>query len=207
MIVSDGLTPKSVADFPHRRFDSRWGRRSVVSRLGGLPMLCLRPSRVALAAGAIVACVIFAGCDGGTPTSDVTSSSTGARTPEATAASSGTAAVDEITWLAGIVALGKKMVGPTGGEVTVTQEYLRAEAKRLASCSAELAQLGPATDRLEAALVLAQQACAKYEEGAKCYTAAGSDIEKSNECLEAVNEASRLFSVAESTAESLKGGG
>jgi hypothetical protein len=170
-------------------------------------MLCLRPSQVALAAGAIVVGVIFAGCDGGTPTSDVTSSSTGSQTPSANVASSGTAATDETTWLAGIVALGRKMVGPTGGEVTVTQEFLRAEAKRLASCSAELARLGPATDRLEAALVLAQQACAKYEEGAKCYTAAESNIEKAGECLEAVNEASRLFSVAESTAENLKGAG
>jgi hypothetical protein len=95
------------------------------------------------------------------------------------------------------------MVGPTDS-LEVTAEYLRDEAKRLGSCGAELAQLGPPTDRLQSVLVLAEQACDKYEEGAECYAAAGSNIEQSNKCLDAINEASELFSTAEVTAESLK---
>jgi hypothetical protein len=107
---------------------------------------------------------------------------------------------DEAAWVAGVVALGKKMRGPTES-VTITAKYLREEAKRLGSCGAELAQLGPPTDRLQSVLVLAEQACNKYEEAAQCYTAAGSNIDQASKCIDAINEASQLFSTAQSIAE------
>ena len=96
------------------------------------------------------------------------------------------------------------MLGPTTGDVTITPEFLRAETKRLSNCGAELAQLGPGTDRLQPVLVLARQACGKYQAAAKCYTAAKSDMERASRCLDDFNEASQLFSVAQTTAEGLK---
>ena len=159
----------------------------------------------------IIAAVVVAGCGGGTGGSTAASSPSNSSTPPATTSpvatpsSGGTA--DDATWLAGLVALGKKMVGPTSGSVTVTEEYLREEAKRLGNCGAELAQLGSPTDRLQSVLVLAEQACGKYEEGAECYTAAGSNIEQANKCLDAINEASQLFSTAQSIGESYVGTG
>jgi hypothetical protein len=170
-------------------------------------MFSVRSSQIPLASKMIIAAVVVAGCGSGTGGSTAASRPSNSSTPPATTAvatpsSGGTA--DETTWLAGVVALGKKMVGPTSGEVTVTPEYLRKEAKRLGNCNAELAQLGPATDRLQSVLVLAEQACNKYEEGAECFTAAGSNIDQASKCLDAINEASQLFGTAESTAEGLK---
>jgi hypothetical protein len=154
----------------------------------------------------VIAAVIVAGCGGGTGGSTAASSPSNSSTPPATTAaatpsSGGTA--DEAAWLAGVVALGKKMIGPTSGEQEVTAEYLREEAERLSSCNAELAQLGPPPDLLRSVLVLAEQACDKYEEGAECYMAAGSNIEQSNECLDAINEANELIANAEATGEGL----
>ena len=173
-------------------------------------MFSLRSSQIPRLSKLIIAAVVVAGCGGGTGGSTAASSPSDSSTPPTTTVSetaatpSSVATVDETAWLAGVVALGKKMVGPTSGEVTVTKEYLRGEAKRMGSCGAELAQLGPATDRLRSVRVLAKQACDKYEEAAKCFTAAGSNIDQANKCLDAVNEASELFSTAEVTAESLK---
>jgi hypothetical protein len=172
-------------------------------------MFSLRSSQIPQASKMIIAAVVVAGCTGGT--SGSTASPSSSSTPPATTAPAETVATpssgvtaDEAKWIAGVVALGKKMLGPTSGEVTITSKYLRAEAKRLSSCGAELAQLGPSPERLQSVVVLAKQACDKYEEGAKCYTAAKSNIDQASKCLVAINKASELFSIAETTAESLK---
>jgi len=52
------------------------------------------------------------------------------------------------------------------GEVTLAS--LRLEAKALRRCSPELAGLGPPTGPLRRVHQLARQACASFEQGAKC---------------------------------------
>src|SRR5262245_13091085 len=164
-------------------------------RSSQIPRLCM-----------IIAAVVVTGCGGGTGGSTTASSPSDSSTPPTTAPSetaatpSSGATVDEAAWLDGVIALGRKMV-PKAGEVT--SEYLRGEAKKMGSCGAELDQLGPATDRLQSVRLLAEQACNKYEEAAECFTPAGSNINEANKCLDAVNDASQLFSTAEATAAGL----
>jgi len=169
-------------------------------------MISDRSSQIPRASKMIIAAVVVAGCGGGTGSTAASSPSNSSTppattSPVATPSSGGT--VDEAAWLAGVVALRKKMVGPTSGEQEITEEYLREEAERMGGCGAELAQLGPPTDRLQSVLVLAEQACDKYEEAAECFTAAGSNIDQAVKCVDAINEGSELFGTAESIAEGL----
>ena len=61
--------------------------------------------------------------------------------------------------------------GPPNG-VAVTPAALRVTAGKLRRCTPELAGLGPPPGPLRAAYKEARQACADFERGAKCYTAA-----------------------------------
>jgi len=123
----------------------------------------------------------------------------------ATPSSGGTA--DAAAWLAEVVALGRKMIGPTSGEITVTADYMRKEAKRLSSCNAELAQLGPPPDPMQSVLVLAERACDKYEEGAECLAAADPNSNEVARCFAITNKANELIANAEVTGEGLVGMG
>ncbi len=76
-------------------------------------------------------------------------------------------------WLTGLTALQAHMnkAEPPNG-VAVTPEALRVTAGKLRRCTPELAGLGPPPGPLRAVYKDARQACADFERGAKCYTAA-----------------------------------
>ena len=96
-------------------------------------------------------------------------------------------------------------MGGMEDNVRITSKVLRAEAKRVGGCGAELSRLGPATDQLQAVFVLAQQGCAKYESAGKCFAAAARSFGSSGEkCLAPFNRAIELFSIAGVTAEAVK---
>jgi hypothetical protein len=79
-------------------------------------------------------------------------------------------------WLNGLTSLNTRMNHATGPAYsTVTPASLRAQARQLRRCSAELAGLGPPTARQRPLYHLASQACAGYEHGARCDLAAARD--------------------------------
>ena len=79
----------------------------------------------------------------------------------------------ESSWLGAIKKLSESMNDVfVSAPVYITPAALAALADRLRGCSRELARIGPPTDRLQPANALAGQACARYDEGAQCFTTA-----------------------------------
>jgi hypothetical protein len=109
-------------------------------------------------------------------------------------------------WLKGLTALQAHMnnAGPPNG-LAVTPEALRVTAGKLRRCTPELAGLGAPPGPLGAAYKETRQACADFERGAKCYTAAAPDLNSAqagkllNSCAADTNHGSDLIglSVAE----------
>jgi hypothetical protein len=106
---------------------------------------------------------------------------------------------NETAWMKGTDKLARRMEDAVGGSVTVTTKWLHSTARQLGTCSAVLSQVGPATDRLQPVLMLAKQGCAKYEEAAKCFATTGPVSSRIEDCFDAVNKASQLFSTAKVT--------
>jgi hypothetical protein len=106
-------------------------------------------------------------------------------------------------WLKGLTALQARMnnAGPPNG-VAVTPEALRVTAGNLRRCTPELAGLGPPPGPLRAAYNEARQACADFERGAKCYTAAAPVLDSAeagkllNSCAADTNHGSDLIGLA-----------
>jgi len=79
----------------------------------------------------------------------------------------------ESAWLDGVKRLDESMNDAFVNAPThITSTALAALADRLRGCSRELARIGPPTDRLQPAHTLVQQACARYDQGAQCFTTA-----------------------------------
>lgn len=153
-----------------------------------------------------LAALLLAGCSGGNNTSagESTPSTTTTTPSQAATTPSGTPTVSAAKWLAGVNALGEKMNAAIPDNVVITAKELRAEAKALGRCDAELLGLGPHPGAMEPVFVLAKQGCAKYVEASKCFVAAaGTDINKADKCLDAVNRASDLFSTAQVTGDGI----
>ena len=106
-------------------------------------------------------------------------------------------------WLDGLTALQADMnnAGPPNG-VAVTPEALRVTAGKLRRCTPELAGLGRPPGALRAAYRQARQACADFERGAKCYTAAAPVLYSAqagkllNVCAADTNHGSDLIGLA-----------
>jgi hypothetical protein len=106
-------------------------------------------------------------------------------------------------WLTGLTALQAHMnqAEPPNG-VAVTPEALRVTAGKLRRCTPELAGLGPPPGPLRAAYRQARQACADFERGAKCYTAAAPVLSSAqagrllNACAADTNHGSDLIGLA-----------
>ena len=86
--------------------------------------------------------------------------------------------------------------------VAVTPEALRVTAGKLRRCTPELAGLGRPPGALRAAHRQARQACADFERGAKCYTAAAPVLYSAqagkllNACAADTNHGSDLIGLA-----------
>jgi hypothetical protein len=106
-------------------------------------------------------------------------------------------------WVEGLTALQADMnnAEPPNG-VAVTPAALLVTAGKLRRCTPELAGLGPPPRPLRAAYRKARQACADFEQGAKCYTAAAPVLSSAqagkllNGCAADTNHGSDLLGLA-----------
>ena len=106
-------------------------------------------------------------------------------------------------WLEGLTALQEHMntAGPANG-ATLTPEALRVMAGQLRRCTSELAGLGTPPAPFRAVYRQARRACADFERGAKCYTAAAPVLYSAqagkllNECAADTNHGSDLIGLA-----------
>jgi hypothetical protein len=106
-------------------------------------------------------------------------------------------------WVEGLTALQADMnnAEPPSG-VAVTPAALHVTAGKLRRCTPELAGLGPPPGPLRTAYRQARQACADFERGAKCYTAAAPVLSSAqagkllNGCAADTNHGSNLLGLA-----------
>lgn len=80
---------------------------------------------------------------------------------------------DELAWLDAV----RKLISSTNDMFVYSSPYLTPDslttmADKLRGCSRELARIGPATTRLQPVHALVAQACARYDQGAQCFTTA-----------------------------------
>jgi hypothetical protein len=114
-------------------------------------------------------------------------------------------------WLTGLAAVQAHMTnaGPPSG-VPVTPDSLRLTAAKLRRCTAQLTALGRPPRPLRAVYRQARQACADFERGARCYTAAAASALNSaqagkllNSCAADTNNGSDLIGLAVAEGSSL----
>ena len=85
----------------------------------------------------------------------------------------------ELAWLDVITNLRAKIDEPFVAEMTITQEAMVSLGSALGECSPELARIGSPTARLQPVYTLVAEACALYDEGAKCFDTAASVSDRS----------------------------
>lgn len=123
-------------------------------------------------------------------------------------------------WVTGLRSLRTDMYDAmgSGATTTVTAASLRSAARKLSRCPAELAALGPPPGQLRHVYRQASQACARFKQGAACYTAAarafsydpaankpGAKFPRLLDCGDAaVNSGATLIAVATSDASYLQ---
>jgi hypothetical protein len=64
-------------------------------------------------------------------------------------------------------------------EINLTQAAMVSLGSVLGECSRELARIGSPTERLQPVYALVAEACARYDEGAKCFDTAASVSDRS----------------------------
>jgi hypothetical protein len=85
------------------------------------------------------------------------------------------ATAGELAWLDAVEKLFDSMNNVFGKEPKLlTPKVLASLADQLRGCSRELARIGPPTNRLLPVHTLVAQACARYDQGAQCFTTAAS---------------------------------
>jgi hypothetical protein len=85
----------------------------------------------------------------------------------------------ELAWLDAITKLHAKIDKPFLAEINVTQAAMVSLGRALGECSRELARIGSPTERLQPVYALVAEACARYDEGAKCFDTAASVSDQS----------------------------
>jgi hypothetical protein len=86
----------------------------------------------------------------------------------------------ELAWLDAITKLHAKIDKPfLASEINVTQTAMVSLGSALGECSRELARIGSPTERLQPVYALVAEACARYDEGAKCFDTAASVSDQS----------------------------
>jgi hypothetical protein len=86
----------------------------------------------------------------------------------------------ELAWLDAITNLHAKIDEPfLPSEINLTQEAMVSLGSALGECSPELARIGSPTERLQPVYALVAEACAKYDEGAKCFDTAANVSDRS----------------------------
>jgi len=86
----------------------------------------------------------------------------------------------ELAWLDAITNLHAKIDEPfLAPEINVTQAAMVSLGSALGECSRELARIGSPTERLQPVYALVAEACARYDEGAKCFDTAASVSDQS----------------------------
>jgi hypothetical protein len=86
----------------------------------------------------------------------------------------------ELAWLDAITKLHAKIDEPfLAPEINVTQAAMVSLGGALGECSRELARIGSPTERLQPVYALVAEACARYDEGAKCFETAASVSDQS----------------------------
>jgi hypothetical protein len=86
----------------------------------------------------------------------------------------------ELAWLDAITNLHAKIDEPfLAPEINVTQAAMVSLGSALGECSRELARIGSPTERLQPVYALVAEACARYDEGAKCFETAASVSDQS----------------------------
>jgi hypothetical protein len=78
----------------------------------------------------------------------------------------------ELLWLQGISQLHKTMDKALVDLPSLTPDTLGSVVQQLRSCTRELTQLGPASERLLPVFELAHQGCTQYEQAATCFDTA-----------------------------------
>jgi len=79
----------------------------------------------------------------------------------------------ELAWLDAITNLHAKIDEPfLPSEINLTQAAMVSLGNALGECSPELARIGSPTERLQPVYALVAEACAQYDEGAKCFDTA-----------------------------------
>jgi hypothetical protein len=79
----------------------------------------------------------------------------------------------ELAWLEAITNLHAKIDEPfLASDITLTRAAMVSLGSALGECSPELARIGSPTKRLQPAYALVAEACAQYDEGAKCFETA-----------------------------------
>jgi hypothetical protein len=86
----------------------------------------------------------------------------------------------ELAWLDAITNLHAKIDEPfLASEINLTQAAMVSLGSALGECNRELARIGSPTERLQPVYALVAEACARYEEGAKCFDTAASVSDRS----------------------------
>ena len=116
----------------------------------------------------VVLAVLASGCAGHTATSP------GPSTAASTATSAPMTAA-ELAWVKAVTNLHKKIDKPfMAGSMNMTRVKMTGLGSKLRSCSRELQQIGPPSDRLQPVYELVQKACRTYDKGARCFAKAAS---------------------------------
>jgi len=86
----------------------------------------------------------------------------------------------ELAWLDAITRLHARIDEPfLAPEINVTRAAMVSLGGALGECSRELARIGSPTERLQPVYALVAEACARYDEGAKCFETAASVSDQS----------------------------
>jgi hypothetical protein len=86
----------------------------------------------------------------------------------------------ELAWLDAIARLHAKIDEPfLASEINLTQETMVSLGSALGECSRELDRIGSPTERLKSVDALVAEACAQYDEGARCFETAASVSDRS----------------------------
>lgn len=127
---------------------------------------------IACLAVSILLVLLAGGCGGKKATSTAASTpSTATVGPTTTTVPPLTA--EEVAWIEAVDKLPDKM-DKAFKEIppNLTTSALNTAARKLHTCSRELRQIGVPSDRLQPVYLLLKKACAEYEKGARCFTAA-----------------------------------
>jgi hypothetical protein len=88
--------------------------------------------------------------------------------------------LSELAWLDAITNLHAKIDEPfLAPDINLTQAAMVSLGSALGECSPELARIGSPTERLQPVYALVAEACAQYDEGAKCFDTAASVSDQS----------------------------